>query len=355
MKTLNCILAFTASFILLSCTPKYVIKEPTKQPSEISIQERNLIQEGANAYKRKDYQEAVDRYQVVLKTNPNNVLAMYELALTYSAMNKHEKSLETGLLALEYRSPELNKVYLLVGTELDYLGEKSDAIDVYKNGLKRYPDDHLLYYNLGITQFSCDEIEEAKASFKSSATLRPAHAGSHLGLAQLFSKEGNKIPALFAFCRFLILDPSSDRAESARQSVLTIIHGDLKTNPKNPNQITVSVDPDEPKSEGDFSSLNFFMSLNSALQVSMKDNKSAREQKIDIFDGIFSIAGGSTSKENKTGFVWQYYVPYFFELNKKNFTGTFVDYAILDLNDHSDTVKTFLKWSEDYKWPATTH
>jgi tetratricopeptide (TPR) repeat protein len=353
MKTLNCLLASTASFILLSCSSQYVIKEPTKNPSEISIQEKSLIQEGINAYEHGNYQEAVNKYQGILNSNPNNVRAIYELALTYSAMNQHKKSLEAGMQAMQYQWSELNKVYLLVGTELDYLGKKSNAIDLYEDAIKRYPSDYLLYYNLGITQFSCDEIEKAKTAFKSSVTLHPSHASSHIALAQSFLKEKNKVPALFAYCRFLILEPSSDRADSARKSVLSVISGNIKTDPDNSNQINIMVNPNEPKTEGNFEGLNFFISLNSALESSMmKDNRSVLDRKIDIFEGIFSTAGENTSKENKTGFVWQYYVPYFSELNKKNFTRAFVDYAILDIKNPSDTITNFLKWSEDYKWPT---
>jgi tetratricopeptide (TPR) repeat protein len=353
MKASKYLLAFTASFILLSCSSQFVIKEPTKNPSEISIQEKSLIQEGINAYKRGHYQEAVNKYQEILNSNPNNVRAIYELALTYSAMNQHEKSLEAGMQAMQYQWPELNKVYLLVGTELDYLEKQSDAIDLYEDAIKRYPTDYLLYYNIGITRLSRGEIEKAKTAFKSSVTLRPSHASSHMALAQSFLKERNKIPALFAYCRFLTLEPSGDRADSVRKSVISIISGNVKTDPDNSNQINIMVNPNEPKTEGDFEGLNFFISLNSALKLSMmKDNRSVHNRTIDIFEGIFSMAGEDTSKENNTGFVWQYYVPYFSELNKKNFTGAFIDYAILDIKNPADTVTTFLKWSEDYKWPS---
>jgi len=262
------------------------------------MDEKRIIQDGIRAHELGDYDEAYGLYQAVLDSNPDNVHALYELALTYSAMEKHKKSLETGLRAMEYQWPELNKVYLMVGTELDYLGEKSDAIDVYKKGINHYPDDFLLYYNLGITQLSEEEIEEAKKALKKSVILNPSHAGSHLALAESFFKENNKIPALFAYCRFLILEPSSERAEPARKNVLSISAGDIKTNKKNPDQITVSVEPDDPKSEGNFQTLSFYISANSALQLMMaKDNRSARDKKIGLFDDLFSIAGRIFSKK----------------------------------------------------------
>jgi len=323
---------------------------------EISFQENNLIQKGIDSYKRGDYREAVDRYQEVLNSNPDNIHAIYELALTYSAMKQHEKSLETGMQAMQYRWSELNKVYQLVGAELNHLGKQRNAIDLYEYAIKRYPDDYLLYYSLGVIRLSCDEIKVAKAALKSSVTLRPSHAGSHIALAQSFFKEGNKIPALFAYCRFLILEPSGDRADSARKSVLLIVAGNVKTDPDNPNTINIPSNPDETKSEGDFGGINFFLSMNSALQLSMvKDNRSILNRNTDIFEGMFSMAGEDTSKENRTGFVGQYYIPYFSELNKRNFTRVFLDYAIFGIKDPSDKVMPFLKWSEDYIWPAAIH
>lgn len=352
MKAYNYLL-LAISFLILSCSPQYSIKEPTKVPVEKSIDEKRIIQNGIRAHDRGDYDDAVSLYQEVLSSNPDNAHALYELALTYSAMDKHRQSLETGLRAMEYQWPELNRVYSLIGTELDLLGKKSDAIDVYEKGIKRYPDDFNLYYNLGIARLSEEEIEEAKKAFKKSVILNPLHASSHLGLAESLFKEDNKIPALFAYCRFLILEPSSERAESARRNVLSISAGDIKANKKNPNQIAVSVEPDDPKSEGNFQTLSFYISANSALQLMMtKDNRSARDKKIGLFDDLFSTAGKNVFEENKSKFIWQYYVPYFAELSERKFSAAFVDYSILDLKETTDTTKMFLKWSEDYKWPV---
>ncbi len=356
MKALNYLLAFAVSFILLSCSSQYAIKEPTKTPLEVSLQENKLIQKGIDAYERGDYREAVDRYQEVLNSNPDNVHAIYELALTFSAMKEHKKSLDTGMRAMQYRWPELNKVYRLVGTELNYLGKQRNAIDLYEDAIRRYPDDYLLYYSLGVIRLSRDEIKEAKAALKFSIILHPSHAGSHIALAQSFFKEGNKIPALFAYCRFLILEPSGDRADSARKSVLYIVAGNIKTDPDNPNTINIPSNPDETKSEGDFGGINFFLSMNSALQLSMvKDKRTVLDRNTDIFEGVFSMAAEDTSKEKWAGFVRQYYIPYFSELYKRNFTRVFLDYAIYDIKDPSDKVKPFLEWSEDYIWPTAIH
>ena len=192
---------YALPLLFLSCSSGYSLKDPTKVPSPSTGKAQALIDQGMAAYDEGRYQAAIDLYRQVLVDEPDNVSALYELAMAYSVVQQHDKSLELCLQAAQYQWPGLPRVYVLTGTELDYLGKPDDAIAVYEQALRQYPNDLLLHYNLGVTQLSQHHLDDAKAALKTAAVLRPTHPSSHLALAHAFLEEGNKIPALFALAR----------------------------------------------------------------------------------------------------------------------------------------------------------
>ena len=352
MKTLIHIAILIFSILFFSCSSKYAIKEPTKSWSPAGKAEESLIQNGVSAYDSGNYKEAISIYQNVLNRDRNNVKAMYELALTYSAIEEHEKCLNLCYHAMEYQYPNLNQIYLLAGTELDVIGKSTEAVEVYEGAIERFPRDHMLHFNVGITYLNLKEVKKAKNAFKSALYLRPTHSSSHLALAMTFNSEGNYIPALFAYSRFLVLEPNSKRAESVRESIRKILGFGASKDPTKDNQINVTFNPSQPKDEGDFSSMSLFMSLNAALQMSKEQQaKSEKERLTETYESIIGFVDETLQQEKQESFSHKYYLPYFFEIKKQNYLPSFIEHIFQFGN--SDSTKLFLKWSEDFNWAST--
>ncbi|RPJ77551.1 MAG: hypothetical protein EHM20_05985 [Alphaproteobacteria bacterium] len=349
MKNLTQTVVLLFSIVLFSCSSKYSIKEPTKPWSPSDGDTETLIQKGISAYDSGNYKEAITIYQDALAKDTDCVKAMYELALTYSAVREHQKSIDMCYRAMEYQYPYLNQIYLLAGTELDALGKSKEAVEVYESAIERFSNDYMLYYNVGITYLNLKEVKKAKNAFKTALYLRPTHPSSHLALAMVFNSEGNYIPALFAYSRFLVLEPNSKRSESARESVRKILGIGASKDLTKENQINVAFNPNQPKDEGDFSSMSLFMSLNAALQMSKEQQaKSEKERLSESYNGIIGFLDETSRQEKQESFSHKYYLPYFFEMKKQNYLPTFIDHIFQFKNP--DSVKTFLKWSEDFNW-----
>ena len=90
------------------------------------------------------------------------MLALYELAFSYSMKKDHRKSLETAYKGAHYKSKHLAGFYLVIGNNLDLLGEPNKAVDVYKAGIKLEPNTSILYFNLAITYTNLKKPDEAK-------------------------------------------------------------------------------------------------------------------------------------------------------------------------------------------------
>jgi tetratricopeptide (TPR) repeat protein len=351
MKTLIPTAILMFSLVVLSCSSRYAIKEPTKPWSPADQEVESLIHNGITAYDSGNYNEAIDLYQNALRRDSNSVKAMYELALTYSALEEHDTSLALCYRAMEYKYPNLHQVYLLAGTELDVMGKSPEAVEVYEEAIDRFPRYYMLYYNVGITYLNLKESGKAKAAFKSALHLQPTHSSSHLGLAMIFDSEGNTIPALFAYSRFLVLEPTSKRSESARKSVLKILGFGATKDPTNDNRINVTFNPDQPREEGDFASVSLFMSLNAALQLTKEEQaKSQKERLTETFGSIIGFLDESSQKQPQKSFFHNYYLPYLLEIKKQDYLPAFVD-QVFQL-ENSDSTARFLRWSEEFDWAS---
>ncbi len=333
-----------------------IINSPKRFPSPSTKKQDALIQEAIALHDRADYEGAIRTYEQILKENPDNVYALYELAYSYSAAKNFKKSLEIALKGAQYQSEYLSMYYALIGNNFDELGEPEKAEKVFQLGVKRFPKDTGIYFNLAITQFNQNKIDEARHNFEKALTLNPNHISSHYALCQAFKEGGYRIPALLAISRFLVLEPQGDRAGIGLDLTYELIHSGVE---KNANANQILLDPSAKTDEGDFSALNLALSA-SALTCGEGEGskRNSIQQMICQFDNLFSLFLEMKTKD-QTGFACTYYVPYFVEMKQKNYIDVFCYYISQNQNtpeiekwlqENKTRVNEFLNWSQNYQW-----
>jgi tetratricopeptide (TPR) repeat protein len=358
---------FTRALVLISLTlvvstsiVAQHLDPPKLTPAPSTEKQNSLIQEGVALHDQGNYAGAILKYEEVLKENSSNMLAIYEMAFSYSMKKDYHKSLETAYIGAQYKSDHLTGFYLMIGNNLDQLGESKKAIDVYTAGIKLEPTSSLLYYNLAITYSNLNKPDEAKKSLKRAVILNPDHPSSHLALGTLFYRTAYKTPALLATSRFLILEPKSERSIGAYKVLQEILRGGVSEG-KNPNEINVFLDLSARKDEGDFSSVDLFMGLSKAAGMAEKNKgKSEVQLLVDHLTSLFAVISEIDPKGDKSKFVWKHYLPYFIELKKRDFVEPFGYYISQRSNAEGveewlwanrNRVNAFLNWSKQYQWP----
>lgn len=322
----------------------------------------NLVSEGIDLQDAGHPDSAMMKYSLALRLDKDNLLALAEMAYSLLSVEKYNESINYAKRAIKNypRDPVLKTVYVSYGNALDGLGKTAKAIDIYNEGIHLFPQYAGLYFNRGISQNTLHKTEEALLSFQKSATLDPSHAGSHNAIGHLLFNNNN-IASLLAFCRFMVLESGTNRAALNLENIEKIMNAHVSK--KDEGRLSVSVSPDliDGKNKGrqnDFSSAELMLALSSSVD---NDSSNANKTPVEMFALKFSLLCGYLKEADKDGygFYWDYYVPYFVEMNDKNLVNTFAHIAFTPANTpeitdwlkvHKREIESFYKWSEGFAW-----
>lgn len=326
---------------------------------------RALVREGTELHDAGRYDEAVAKYQQALKLEPGSSLAKYELAMTYHRMGRNDDAARLCKELLANPKDAIGEVYVTYGNVLDDQKKPKEAIRVYQQGIKQFPDEEMLYFNLGIAQSGQGQRDDAIASLQRAVRLRPQHASAHLYLGLLTAEAGNRVPAILELGRFLALEPQGKRASTNLPRFERLMQGGAEKT--GPNDITINVSRQaldaakKGKGEDNFGQTELMLSTLAALDYDDKNKDKTPAallvEKLNSLIGNLAEKGSGSHK----GFAWDYYVPYYLEMKRKDFVPAFT-YLICSahtdqpdvqqwLDAHTSEVAAFREWSKNYEWP----
>jgi tetratricopeptide (TPR) repeat protein len=341
------------------------LPKPDRIPAPPTPEQATLIREGVALHDSGNYEGAITKYKQVLAENPWEVNALHELAFTQFVSKDYEGSLATSRLGAQCRSQLLTGFYVSMANALDELGERVEAIDIYRAAIKQNPKVALLHYNLAVSLRAAGKQADAKAAVEQALRCNPNHASSHATLAALYQEMGYRIPAILAYSRFLALEPDSARSMKVLPTLLDLLtKGVGKGKQANEINIFVSGTPKKGNDEGDFMGVEMMMSITLAadLMTGPEQVKKEPESPFQKLVALYASMGESIENSKpKGGFAAMYYAPYFAALTKAGYTEAFaaVAFRAANLEGSADWAKTnvaqieaFDGWSRAYSWPA---
>ncbi|MBN2747019.1 MAG: tetratricopeptide repeat protein [Bacteroidales bacterium] len=305
----------------------------------------NLVQKGIEFHDKGEYKKAIEFYQKALSIDPNSSLANYEIAFSYFSDKDYKNAEIYSKKVIDLNEDNLLAAYITYGNALDMQGQTKKAIKSYEKAIKDF-DNYLLYYNYAITCFNSGETDNAYDAVIKAINNNSSHASSHLILSKIMEKKGSRIKAMLPLYFFLLLEPNSGRSAIEYQTLRNYIdHGVSQTSEKNVNVI-VPMDKDS-----DFGAAEMMISLSRASN-SLEENKDKSDQELfaENNDGLFKILG--ELKKDNSGFWWDFYVPFFYELANENLTKPFSYYISLSkgeeinkwIESNNDEFEKFKNW-----------
>lgn len=310
-----------------------------------------LITAGIELHEAGKYDEAIEKYKEALKIDKKSNVANYEIGYALFAKKEYEEAITYLNKVLKSKDKNSKKEsYILKGSALDVLGKPEEAIKCYNKGIKNFPEEFLLYFNLGITQYNSGDIAGAEESIINALTHNPVHTTSNNILGLIKSQQGRKVESVLAYHFFLTLEPTSQRSESALKTLKQLMaYGVTK---KSDTEIEVSLNfsgVDDP-----FSMPNLMLSLMAATNLSEEnEDKTDQELFIENTESLFTSLK-EQRKKNK-GLWWDLYVDFYSELLDKGHIEAYCYYITqLDKTTHEQwfeendgKMEKFYTWLEN--------
>ena len=326
-----------------------------------------LVNEGVAYHDKGDYEGAIARYDKALILDKDNLLAMSEKAFTLATLGKNEEAASYCQKAIDLYpgNPGLKIVYVTYGNVLDGMKKTDQSLKLYDDGIKQFPDFYQLHFNKGITLTTVRKYDEAVECFQHAMMANPKHASSHNAMAQVMKGKGERIPALLAHARLLVLEPEGDRAKGILASMQSIMNEGVEKTGKKSVTIKISAEglsdttADGNIKENNFTSVELMLSFAAGMDF---DKKFKKETPVERFVRKFEAVCATMSTvdaEHRAGFFWDYYAPYFVEMHKKSLVETFGHIAFASSDDkdnlkwikgHQEDIDKFYDWSAGFKW-----
>ncbi len=282
----------------------------------------NLVGKGIEFHDKGDYKKAIEIYKKALNLDCNSSLANYEIAFSYLSDKDYKNAELYSKKMIDSKKDNLLGAYITYGNALDMQGQSKKAIKSYEKAMKDF-DHYLLYYNHAITCLNSGNIDKAYESALKAITNNSSHASSHLVLSKIMEKKGSRVKAMLPLYFFLLLEPNSNRAIIEYKTLRNYInHGISKTSEKNIDVVVPM------GNDSDFSAAEMMISLSKASN-NLDENKGKSD--LELFsennEKLFKILG--ELKKDNSGFWWDFYVTFFYEMANEDLVKPFSYYVSL--------------------------
>lgn len=253
------------------------------------------------------FDEAIAKLQAVLKEDPADTEARYELALTFGSKGDTKQCRETMAPVGAVAGPLQVRALTAIANCLDNENDWKAAIATYRKALAIDPNDVEVAFNLAIALSSHGSDAEALSLFKQHATADPRHASGHLALAKMFDSQHLSVPALFAYLHFIALEPSGERAAAAADRIRTLMDAGFQKTAKGAN---ITVDPNASKAEGDYSAMAVALPMAAAARDLDEKAKLSQFEQIRL-QLVSDVTMFTEMTDKQTDFTATMHVPFF--------------------------------------------
>ena len=297
--------------VLFSCAHGPYIPPPTLEPRPDDDAVRTLVMKGIDLHDRGDYDAAIIAYGAALEINPASPFAWYELSMSLFFARRFEASLDAALHAARYENDFMHLVYVNAGNALSRLERWDESERVFREGMERFPDFHLLPFNLATMFFRRGDSAEAMRFTQESARLDPLHASSHYAIGDCYFMANRRVPSILAFSLFLCLESETRRTNSALGKIRQMAGGGVYRESDSVTKIMFSDLPED--GVDDFGAVEMGLSMAAALEKAGGNGDPPKtEELVRQLDTVFGLVAelAGDGEDRKPGFAWECYAPF---------------------------------------------
>ncbi|MCL2025892.1 MAG: tetratricopeptide repeat protein [Leptospirales bacterium] len=266
-----------------------------------------LVKQGMVYHDKSEYDKAIEVYKKALELDPESPLANYEIALTYMYKGNNEKAIEHCDVIINAGPVTMVDAYIVKGSALSNLGKMQESIALFNEGIEKFGQNHLLYYNLAFVYYKIEDFENAEKNLLKALALNPAHQSSHLLLGTIKAYSGQRVQSMMCLYYFLLLEPDTRRSLVA----FTLLQKQFAGSVKKDGIVS--------KANPEFAELEAMLPL--AVSAQDADDDAVFIKNTETF---FLALGAQKQKGKKSNNIyWDFYTVIFQDLAKSGYSETY--------------------------------
>jgi|AntRauTorckE5430_2_1112549.scaffolds.fasta_scaffold01410_7 hypothetical protein len=305
------------------------------------------LKEGIGYHDDGDYDLAISAYQKALELDPKSALANYEIAMTYFQTGDHKNALKYSSKALKVKNDNPVPAIVIKGSALDMLGKTEKSIEFLEKAIAEHEPYYLLHYNTALNYYKLNDNVNASRHCLEAIAINTSHASSYYLLSSSEARRDHPTQSLLATYFFLFLEPESFRSKDAYQLMMNqlSVGGDKSAGPTETN-ITLNLN-------SEFATADMLVKMFGATRKTDL-NKDLTEDELFIKNTgtLFSIIGEQRETNETENIWWDFYIPFFFDIEKSGHLEAFCKYITQGENEASyrwleenqDKVQAFADW-----------
>lgn len=165
-----------------------------------------------------DYENSVLVLNKALQLQPNNLQISKDLLFAYYLKRDFAKALETGKPLVDRPDADVQSFQML-GLAYKAIAEDKEAEKLYKRGIKKFPNEGVLYSEYG-ELIAPKEIDEAVKIWEKGVEVDPNQSGNYYFLAKQYAQKGNIVWSLLYAETFLNMESFTARSTETKNLLL---------------------------------------------------------------------------------------------------------------------------------------
>ena len=325
---------------------------------------QTIIEEGVALHGEGEFRRAIERYHEALRLDPDNILAIYEISLSYLALNKYENAIKYSTRVIESNHPTLSiGAYAIKSEALSALDRDDEALWLLQNAVRRHEYKYLLQFNLALKLYERGNIDDALVHIRRALELDKTHSSAFLLYAYILNDKELWVHSILAFQMFLLLEPDSRRSRAVFEELLQTMRIDIfdeeeeVERPAIQQQTartqlnTATVSPDEVPPLCTVDGINRFVVYTTIIRA--LDSLKAVSESDDLFT-VFKTVNRAIIKEldrqndgsrERISRFWTFFVPFFSHIVHSEHYETFCRYISV-----SYIAESFEWWHENTEY-----
>lgn len=320
------------SFALLTCL--FINLTNAQSWEKEVINSGEIMKKALKLHDDEKYDEAIEQNNLIIEGDTNYQLSLYERSLSYYGLKKYDECIANCEKTLELDSFSVDATDLMASA-YDDKGESEKALRIYEAGIKRFPKNYQIRYNMAVTYQKLEKFDKSTEFYIEALKLNPFHLGSLIQLGILYHQEGKLTQATLLLIDAILFNFNNE----SRLKILVYLNQLLTEKPSYQPKGVKFADGDE-----SFSEIDDLLKSQAAIS---KKYKTDSKLELDLVKQIhLMLTLLKDYKGNKNGFFNKYIIPFHAEVLKRNlFPG--YSYYICSSSDSKAVEKVILGGKKD--------